>query len=266
MADDKMRDDRIQHGIDDSPEGDAEKGAALGGIGGAAVGEPPAPPWGRWGPSAERSWARVAGAAASGLAVAAVDRIDNDDTVSGMGDGVTPDVEDQFDDEADEDLLVEDEEVVVAHTGSRSPDMAAGSGMRPHGSGSPWPTVSPAEPANSSGMVGGSRSADWTPGQRRAGDSDGWPRCRRDAGHARDHREGVGHHDRRPSRRQDRQAGVAGQPGAVAGEPPAVRARVARAAWRRPGGAAEKGVPPRSRCAQPGSVSLRLWVLRPRPG
>ena len=165
MADEMMRDDRIQHGIDDSPEGDAEKGAALGGIGGAAVGAAAGAALGPLGAIGGAVIGAVAGAAASGLAVAAVDRIDNDDTVSGMGDGVTPDVEDQVDDEADEDLLVEDEEVAVAHTSSRSPDMAAGSGYAtPMGSGSAWPTVTPAEPANSSGMIGGSRSAEWTPG------------------------------------------------------------------------------------------------------
>ena len=33
-----MADDNVQHGIDDDPNNDAEKGAALGGLGGAAVG------------------------------------------------------------------------------------------------------------------------------------------------------------------------------------------------------------------------------------
>ena len=156
----------------------AAAGAALGplgAIGGAVIGA-------------------VAGAAASGLAVAAVDRIDNDDTVSGMGDGVTSaDVEDQLDDEADEDLLVEDEEVAVAHTSSRSPDMAAGSGYAtPMGSGSPWPTVTPAEPAKQLGNDRGEPERGLDPGNDVPGIPDGRARCRRHAGHARDHREGVG--------------------------------------------------------------------------
>ena len=33
-----MADDNIRHGIDDNPHNDAEKGAALGGLGGAAIG------------------------------------------------------------------------------------------------------------------------------------------------------------------------------------------------------------------------------------
>ena len=38
MADEEIQDDNIQHGIDDNPRGDTEKGAVIGAIGGAIVG------------------------------------------------------------------------------------------------------------------------------------------------------------------------------------------------------------------------------------
>ncbi len=75
--------DGVQHGIDDNPHGDAGKGALLGGLGGAAVGALAGGPIGA-------VIGAVAGALASGAGVAAVDAVDNDNTVSGVGDGVTP--------------------------------------------------------------------------------------------------------------------------------------------------------------------------------
>jgi uncharacterized protein (TIGR02271 family) len=79
-------DDNVQHGIDDNPHGDAGKGALLGGLGGAAVGAMAGGPVGA-------VIGAVAGAIGSGAAVAAVDTVDNDNTVTGIGDGATGDVE-----------------------------------------------------------------------------------------------------------------------------------------------------------------------------
>jgi hypothetical protein len=87
-------DDGIQHGIDDNPRDDPKKGAVLGGVGGAVVGALAGGPIGA-------VIGAVAGAAASGAAVAAVDQVDNDNTVTGLGDGATADAEDQLDDAAD---------------------------------------------------------------------------------------------------------------------------------------------------------------------
>jgi len=89
-----VADDNIQHGIDDNPEHDAAKGAALGAAGGAAVGAAAGGPVGA-------VVGGVAGAVASGAAVGGVDRVDNDDTVTGLGDGATGDVEDQIADRTD---------------------------------------------------------------------------------------------------------------------------------------------------------------------
>lgn len=92
--DDIRTDDGVQHGIDDSPTHDAEKGAALGGVGGAVVGGLAGGPIGA-------VVGAVAGAAASGAGVAAVDQVDNDNTVTGVGDGATRDVEDTVRDRTD---------------------------------------------------------------------------------------------------------------------------------------------------------------------
>ncbi len=83
-----MANDNIQHGIDDNPSGDAEKGAALGGVGGAVTGALAGSAAGPIGTVVGAIIGGVAGAGASGAAVAAVDRMDNDNTVSGIGDGV----------------------------------------------------------------------------------------------------------------------------------------------------------------------------------
>ena len=80
-----MAEDNIQHGIDDSPTGDAEKGGVLGAVGGAVVGALAGGPIGA-------VIGAVAGGAASAAGVAAVDRVDNDNTISGVGSGATTDV------------------------------------------------------------------------------------------------------------------------------------------------------------------------------
>lgn len=78
MANDNVQHDDVQHGIDDNPSGDPGKSAVLGGVGGAVVGALAGGPVGA-------VVGAVAGALASGVGVAAVDSVDNDDTVSGIG-------------------------------------------------------------------------------------------------------------------------------------------------------------------------------------
>lgn len=88
-----MADDNVQHGVDDSPTGDAEKGATLGGVGGAVTGAVAGAAAGPVGMVAGAIIGGVAGAVASGAAVAAVDRVDNDNTVTGIGHGSTTDMD-----------------------------------------------------------------------------------------------------------------------------------------------------------------------------
>lgn len=83
MADNTTTGDGVQHGIDDNPNHDAEKGAVGGAVGGAVVGGLAGGPIGA-------VIGAVAGGVASGAGVAAVDKVDNDNTVTGLGDGVTP--------------------------------------------------------------------------------------------------------------------------------------------------------------------------------
>ncbi len=87
-----MANDNMQHGIDDNPSGDAGKGAALGGLGGAGVGAVAGSAAGPVGTVAGAVVGGLAGAGASGAAVAAVDQVDNDNTVTGVGGGATGDV------------------------------------------------------------------------------------------------------------------------------------------------------------------------------
>lgn len=89
--------DNIQHGIDNSTSGDAEKGAALGGLGGVAVGAAAGSLAGPIGAIVGAVAGGLLGAGASGAAVAAVDAIDNDNTISGVGNGVTPSVAGTYD-------------------------------------------------------------------------------------------------------------------------------------------------------------------------
>ena len=90
---DEIRNDTVQHGIDDDPTSDAEKGATLGGIGGAVTGAIAGAMAGPGGAVIGAVIGGVAGAVASGAAVGAIDRIDNDNTISGVGDGVTRDAD-----------------------------------------------------------------------------------------------------------------------------------------------------------------------------
>lgn len=88
-----MADDQIQHGIDDNPHDDAKKGATLGGVGGAVTGALAGAAGGPVGAVVGAVIGGVAGAIASGAAVAAVDAVDNDNTVSGIGAGPTTDAD-----------------------------------------------------------------------------------------------------------------------------------------------------------------------------
>jgi hypothetical protein len=89
---DAQIDDGIQHGIDDNPHDDAKKGAALGGVGGAAVGAAAGAMVGPIGAVIGAVVGGVSGAAASGAAVAAIDDIDNDNNITGLGEDTTADV------------------------------------------------------------------------------------------------------------------------------------------------------------------------------
>ena len=83
--------DHPRHGLDDDPNNDAEKGAALGGLGGAAVGAAAGSIAGPVGTIVGAIAGGLVGAGASGAAVAAIDSVDNDNTVSGIGSSVTRD-------------------------------------------------------------------------------------------------------------------------------------------------------------------------------
>ncbi len=85
-------DDVLQHGIDDNSNNDAEKGAALGGLGGVAVGAAAGSLLGPVGTVVGAVAGGLLGAGASGAAVAAIDQVDNDNTVSGIGDTTTNDL------------------------------------------------------------------------------------------------------------------------------------------------------------------------------
>jgi hypothetical protein len=93
VDDDELNDDSIQHGIDDDPNNDARKGANLGGIGGAVTGAVAGSMVGPLGTIAGAIIGGVAGYVASGAAVGAVDNIDNDNNVSGVGTGVARDID-----------------------------------------------------------------------------------------------------------------------------------------------------------------------------
>ncbi len=83
--------DHARHGLDDNSEHDPEKGAALGGLGGAAVGAAAGSIAGPIGTLIGAVAGGLVGAGASGTAVAAIDSMDNDNTISGIGDGATRD-------------------------------------------------------------------------------------------------------------------------------------------------------------------------------
>jgi hypothetical protein len=102
MADEKAYDDHIQHGIDDDPNNDPAKGAVIGGVGGAAVGAAAGSMLGPGGAVIGGMIGGAVGAAASGAAVGAIDDHDNDDKMTGIGEGVDFDG-DQTDE--DDDIL-----------------------------------------------------------------------------------------------------------------------------------------------------------------
>lgn len=84
--------DNIRHGIDDYPGGDAEKGTALGGLGGVTVGAVAGSVVGPIGTIVGAVAGGLLGAGVSGAAVRAVDQVDSDNTITGVGDGATRDV------------------------------------------------------------------------------------------------------------------------------------------------------------------------------
>lgn len=88
-----MTDDNIQHGIDDNPNNDATKAKNIGGVGGAVTGAVAGSAAGPLGTVAGAVIGGVVGAVASKAAVKQVDKIDNDNTITGIGHGATTDVE-----------------------------------------------------------------------------------------------------------------------------------------------------------------------------
>lgn len=85
--------DGIQHGIDDDPENDPAKGSALGATGGAVVGGLAGAVLGPAGAALGALAGAAAGAIVSGLAIAAVDSVDNDDNITGIGAEVSVDAD-----------------------------------------------------------------------------------------------------------------------------------------------------------------------------
>ena len=87
-----MADDNIQHGIDDDPTDDGKKGLELGALGGGTVGAIAGMAAGPVGAVVGAIVGGTVGSVASGAAVDAVDQVDNDNTITGIGDGATTDV------------------------------------------------------------------------------------------------------------------------------------------------------------------------------
>jgi len=79
----------IQHGIDNDPTHDTQKGAVLGGVGGAVAGGIAGSVLGPAGAALGAAVGGVVGAAGSAAAVNAVDRVDNDNNVTGVGEHVS---------------------------------------------------------------------------------------------------------------------------------------------------------------------------------
>ena len=94
--------DGIQHGLDDDPEHDSAKGAGLGALGGTAVGAAAGAILGPVGALIGAGIGAAAGAIASGLAVAAVDSVDNDSNITGIGAEVTIDPAENLPDHVNE--------------------------------------------------------------------------------------------------------------------------------------------------------------------
>lgn len=86
-----MADDNVQHGIDDNPHDDGKKGLELGALGGGAAGAMAGMVLGPVGAVVGALIGGTVGSLASGAAVDAVDKVDNDNTVSGVGTGASTD-------------------------------------------------------------------------------------------------------------------------------------------------------------------------------
>jgi len=86
---DIRNDDAVQHGIDDDAHNDGKKGLELGALGGGTVGAIAGSLLGPVGMVVGALIGGSVGSVASGAAVDAVDSVDNDNTVSGIGDGAT---------------------------------------------------------------------------------------------------------------------------------------------------------------------------------
>ncbi|RYG37421.1 hypothetical protein EON81_06715, partial [bacterium] len=82
-------DDNIQHGIDDDPNNDPEKARNIGGVGGAVTGAIAGAAAGPLGAIGGAIIGGVVGGLGSQAAVGAIDKMDNDNTVTGIGDGAT---------------------------------------------------------------------------------------------------------------------------------------------------------------------------------
>lgn len=111
---DTKYEDGIKHGIDDDPHNDDKKGAALGGGGGAVAGAAAGSLTGPAGAAIGAVVGGLAGAAASGAAVHEVDKHDNDNNVTGLGDKV------DFEDEDEDDLVSESDLSPVDDTSRRT--------------------------------------------------------------------------------------------------------------------------------------------------
>lgn len=96
-----VNDDHIQHGIDDDPNNDGDKALGLGAVGGGTVGAIAGSAAGPVGAVVGAVVGGALGSVTSGAAVDAVDKVDNDNTITGVGDGATRDVEDQVHDKTD---------------------------------------------------------------------------------------------------------------------------------------------------------------------
>jgi hypothetical protein len=101
VRDDNVQ-DPVQHGIDGDPNNDAKKGATLGGIGGAVTGAIAGSAVGPVGTVIGAAVGGVAGAVASGAAVGAVDRVDDDNTFSGISGHTTRRAENEAEEVKDE--------------------------------------------------------------------------------------------------------------------------------------------------------------------
>jgi hypothetical protein len=86
-----LNDDGIQHGIDDDPNNDPKKARNIGAVGGAVTGGIAGAAAGPVGAIGGAVVGGVVGAFGSQAAVSAVDKVDNDNNMTGLGDGVQRD-------------------------------------------------------------------------------------------------------------------------------------------------------------------------------